>query len=378
MAATSIAGVPLRAELAGGSALVTASGPLAPGAFAAELSTYRSTSRTGIAATPCAAARPDWWFTGVDTGVGTTTHLELANPGAGVAVVDLELFGPDGGISAPGAHDVALAPRSRTSVDLAGLAPGLPALLLHVAATRGTVAAAVSVTRLDGRTPAGVDWVAASSAPRPKLVVDAGLAGATRQQLVVANPGTRQQLVAIRVLDTTGAFVPSGLPDVQVPPGAVVVRDITAITGGDAAAIEVSAGKPIAAAIRSAVSAQRRDFTLATANAPLTSPAVVPTMAGSRLALAVTATTSTPATVTVAAFDGSGAPLQVVQLRAGGGTTTPWLLPARSAAAYVVVSSEGGAVQAVATYTGAAGAAQLPVLPGSYRVLQPAVTAGYP
>ncbi len=389
VAATSVPGVPLRVALppAGGQqggqppvrsaqpgALVTATGALAPGLMAAELSTYRGNRVSGTAATSCAVPRGQWWFNGVATTVGTTTTLDITNASPGIAVIDVQIFGPGGLVSTDGAHDVAIAPRSQQRLDLAGLAPGRPALTLHVTATRGTVSAAVSTTRLDALTPTGSDWVPPSTGPARTVVVDAGVARATSQRLVITNPGSRQQLVSVRFLDPTGAFVSTGLADVQVPPGSVVVKDITSITRHRPSAVELSSATPVTGAVLSRLSGPRADFAVSGVSERLTDPAVVPRTDGATLTISVTASTPGVRTVHVRTIGRSGSPLGDHRLIVHGATTTSWTLPTGSAASYLVIrSDDGAALQAVATYAGPGGIAQLPVLPGRWTVIQPVV-----
>jgi len=394
LAATSVSRVPLSVTLppatdssgAGPSpgsepsgALVSASGDLAAGVAAAELSTFGSGTSSGTAATWCSAPRSEWWFNGVDTSVGTTTSLHLSNPGAGTAVVVLEVFGPHGPVPAPGAQDLAIAPRSADSLDLARFAPGRPALTLHISASRGAVAAAVSTTRLDGLTPTGAEWVPASTEPGPTVVVDAGVAGADRQRLVITNPGPRQQLVAARILDRSGSFVSTALTDVQVPPGAVVVKDITSITRHRASAVELSSAAAVTGAIVSETSGADRDFAVSGVSEPIAGPAIVPTMDGSALTLSFTATSNAPRTVRIASIGRAGMLVHTARLVVLGGSTTSWTMPAGSAASYVVIGSvDGSDLQAVASFVAKAGASQLPVRPGRFTVVEPVVAPVYP
>ena len=60
---------------------------------------------------------------------------------------------PTASSTRPGASGIPIGPMSRVVLDLARYAPGQAALTLQVTATRGTVSAAVSTTRLDGLTP---------------------------------------------------------------------------------------------------------------------------------------------------------------------------------------------------------------------------------
>lgn len=394
LAATSVPRVPLSVALspaADGSgagpspgsalsgALVSATGVLAAGVAAAEVSTFDAGTSSGMAATWCGAPRAEWWFNGVDTSVGATTNLHVSNPGPGTAVVVLQIFGPQGLIPAPGAQDLAIAPRSADSFDLARFAPGRPALTLHISASRGAVAAAVATTRLDGLTPTGAEWVPASTEPKPTVVVDAGVAGADRQRLVITNPGPRQALVAARISNRSGSFVSTALTDVQVPPGAVVVKDITPITRHRASAVELSSATAVTGAIVSETSGAARDFAVSGVSEPVAGPAIVPTVGGAALTLSFTATTNAPRTVRIASIGRAGTPLSTSRLVVPGGSTTSWTLAAGSAAPYVVVGTiDGSALQAVASFAGAAGATQLPVRPGRFTVVEPVVVPGYP
>lgn len=382
LAATSVLGAPLQVALPatsnGQGTLVTATGALAAGVTAAELSTYPAGRVTGLAASACVATGGQWWFNGVDTSVGTTTRLLVTNPGAGVAAVDLEIFGPRGQVRATGAQGIAIAPESQLSLDLARFAPGRQALTLHVTVSRGTVAAAVSTTRRDAVTAAGSDWVAPSQPPASTVVVDSAVGGVARQRLVVTNPGPRQQLVAVRILDRDGAFVPAALRDVQVPPGAVVVKDITTITRHRASAVELRSATGVTGAIVSETTGARPDFAVSTVSEPLTAPAIVPTSPGVTLALAFTATTPAHGAVQIRGVAASGRPLSATNLKFTGLSTASWTLSAGSSASYVVVRSSGGLVQGVATLSGPAGITQLPVSPGRWSVIEPGVVARYP
>ncbi len=356
------------------SVLMTAQGSLAPGATAAQLSAASSKSTSGLATSWCAAPRGDWWFNGVDTSVGTTTDLVLSNPGSDVAVVDLQILGPRGVIDAAGAQSIALAAHSREALDMARFAPGQRALTLHLTATSGAVAAAVSTTRLDGLVATGSDWVDASADPARDVVVGAGVEAATHQRLVIANPGSRQQLVSVTILDKDGAFTSTKLTDVQVPPGSVVVKDLTTITQKRATAVELHSAAPVTGAIVSETSGRTRDVAVSTAAEPMGSPAVVPTMAGTRLTLAVASPSPGPQDVRIRGFDHTGAQISSTGVTVAGRATTTWELPADSRASYLVVTvPSGGRLSATATYSAAAGTSQLPVLSGSYTVVRPVV-----
>lgn len=378
LAATADVGVPLVARLddgAGRSGVrVTARGALAPGVAAAQLSSYTARTAAGIAASWCLSPRDEWWFSGVDTSVGTTTGLVLSNPSRAVAVVDLHILGATGPVDAAGANGIAVAPRSRVLLDLARYAPGRAAITLHVAATRGTVAAAVSTTRLDGITPVGAEWLPSSAAPATSVVVGAGAAGLGRQSLVVTNTGTRQQLVTVRILDADGAFTSTALPELQVPPESVVVEDVSAILQRQSTAVQLSAHGPVTGSLVSEQVDSPHDYAVSTTSAPLSTPAVVPDVQQTELTLAFATASPAPERVEIRGVGPSGRRTGAETLVVSGTSTTAWAPPPAWEAAYLlVIVRPGSDVQAVASYRGERGVAQLPVLSGRLTVTRPAV-----
>lgn len=378
LASTSVGGAPVRPDVdrqeGREGVLVTATGSLAPGLSAAQLTSYTAGTATGFAASWCLSPRDEWWFSGVDTSVGTTTGLVLANPGASVAVVDLAILGPTGPVDAAGASGIAVAPRSRMLLDLARFAPGRAAVTLHLTATRGTVGAAVSTTRLDGITPTGAEWLASSAAPATHVVVGVGVQGLGRQSLVVTNAGSRQQLVSVRILAEDGAFTSTALPDLQVPPQSVVVEDVSAIMQRRSTAVELTAEGPVTGSIVSEQANGPRDFAGSGVSTPLTTPAVVPVVDQSELTLAFATASPTPERAAIRGVGPSGDQVGSVSLDVKPMATTTWALPGDWDAAYLVVTVRRGSdLHGVASYVGRRGVAQLPLLSGRLTVTRPAV-----
>ncbi|MDP9318768.1 MAG: DUF5719 family protein, partial [Actinomycetota bacterium] len=322
----------------------------------------------------CQSPRGQWWFSGVDTSVGTSTGLVLSNPSPAVAVVDLHILGPVGVVDAAGANGIAIAPRSRVVLDLARFAPGRAALTLHVAATRGTVTAALSTTRLDGITPTGADWLPASAAPTTSVVVDAGVGGVGRQSLVITNVGTRQQVVAVRILDKSGAYTSTALTDLQVPPESVVVKDVTAILKKHPTAIQLSAAGPLTGALVSEQVGGPRDYAVSAVSDVLSTSAVVPVVNATKLTLAFATSSPTPERVRIRGVMNLGVQAGARTVTVTGAATTTWTPPPGWGAAYLVITvPRGSDLHAVASYVGARGLAQLPVLSGRRTVFRPVV-----
>ncbi|MGH3501357.1 MAG: DUF5719 family protein [Nocardioidaceae bacterium] len=374
-------GVPVVQELerhAGRPAMVVrASGNMAPGASAAQWSTYDGKKLSGLATSWCQATSDDWWFNGVDTSVGATSRLVVSNPTPATAVVDMQLFGPGGEVHPAGARGVAIAPGSRKVLDLTRFAPGRKALTVHVTASRGTVTSAVQTARLQGLTATGTEWIAPATPPARHVLVNAGFSGRGEQRLVITNPGDRQALVRVEVLGKRGAYTPTHFTDLQVPPGSVRVKDLTDVTKSRSAALRVSANVDISAATVSEAAGHPQDFAVSSASQPLDTPAVVPVIGQARLSLAFAASDVHGGKVTITTRSKEGKRIARESLELKGRATTVWEPKHQSKAAYVVVSVDvGSTIRAVANYSSAGGIASLPVLSGRWTVTVPAVEPG--
>lgn len=361
------------------SALVVAEGAQAPGATAAQWSSYVGKHRSGLAASWCQQPSNQWWFNGVDTSVGTATTLVVSNPTPGTAVFDLGFYGSRGSIDAPGARGMAIPGNSRRVLDLARLAPGYADLTVTLRTSRGRVVAAIHTSRVNGLTPAGAEWMPAAAAPAREVIVDAGFAGRGKQEVAITNPGNREALVSVEVLDQGGPFTPNALANIQVPPGSVVVKDISSITRARSVGVGVTANVPVTAATRSHTPAGPIDFAVASVSAPLSAPAVVPVIPDAQLTLALTAAPQSSGEVTIESFDASGRSLRSAQLHLTGGSTKPWVLPSAGKPSYLTVSVDSGtAVYGVANFAGHAGITSLPLISGVDTITRPAVTAAVP
>lgn len=125
----------------------------------------------GLAAADCRPPSHRHWLSGATTTLGTTSVLTLVNPSASPATVDLELYGADGPVEAPGTRGIVLAPGESSSLVLGGLAPDEEHLAVAVHASGGAVAAGIQQHRLDGVTPAGVDLIQSGAQPSAVAVM---------------------------------------------------------------------------------------------------------------------------------------------------------------------------------------------------------------
>ena len=352
---------------------VSARDGLAPGAYAAAVTTPAARRSTGLAVTACEHPRDEWWFTGADTTVGSVARLVLANPTPAVAVADLTLYGPRGPVDAPGSRGIPIAPDSSVALDLARFAPGREALGVRVATERGRVTAAISMTRRNGLRYAGAEWVPPTRPPDSDLLVGAGPATPHAARLVVVNPGERSALVRVRVLGESGTFTPTGLESLRVGPGRTVARDLTDIPAAVGTALRLTSTVPVAAATMSEAASSRGDLAASPAGPALHQPAVVPLVDGYRTTLAFATVRGTGGTLVVRAYDDRGRRLGRFAVAVRGAATTAWPLP-RSNASYLVVTVPARArISAMASYTGPGGSAVLPVTSGVWTVRRPAV-----
>lgn len=113
----------------------------------------------GLAAADCDVANGDSWLAGGATTVGRTTLLSLTNPSEVPATVDLELFGEDGPITAPGTRGIIVAANGQRVLSLAGFQPDIVSPVVHVTSTGGQVSATLQEAVVRGLTPGGVDIV---------------------------------------------------------------------------------------------------------------------------------------------------------------------------------------------------------------------------
>jgi hypothetical protein len=352
---------------------IAAEGPMSAGLAAIQWSVEASASVSGLAASACLPGADSWWFAGISTEVGAMTRIILTNPTPAIAVADLRFYGPDGVVEAVGERGIALAPRSRQSIDLARFAPGLKALTVEVQATTGRVVAAVHTELTSGVTPGGTEWISPGAAPAPEVLVNAGPAGSDNQSLQITNPGDREALVKVQVVGDTGAFVPSGLDSVRVPPGTVVTKDLTDIVKKDAAAIALSSTVPVTGALVGTAS-KPADVAVTSSSPVLGDPAVIAMIPDADLTVAFSSNVGTDGQVTIEGFGGRGRSVSSVTLNLKGSTTKLWQPGKKTEAVYFVVTvTVDGSTQAVAQYSGKDGITALPVTSSTLTVTRPDV-----
>lgn len=199
--------------------VVTGTGALAPGLVALR------TAGPGLRAVGCPGTRSEQWFTGVGAGAEHTSVLELTNPDAGPATVDVEVHGQSGPVPADGLRGVAVPGRGTVRLRLGAEVPQREELALRVSTERGRVAAVV----VDAFVPIGRGVPTKEYLPgqaEPALVnVLMGLPEADPQEgdersVVLANGGDDVARVRLEVVTSGSVFAPTESRRSPSTPGA--------------------------------------------------------------------------------------------------------------------------------------------------------------
>lgn len=317
----------------------------------------------GLAAAQCQQPGNDVWLLGASTALGRTAVLNVSNASATPATVNLDLFGAQGQIQAPGARGLLVAPGTTRSVNLAGLAPNEPELAVHLRSTGGPVAGTIQQSVLRGLVPGGVDFLSPGAAPSTLQVmsgVDVQDASAVQAlgakagftdavpALQLAVPGSSDAVVQVKVYGANG--------ERQMPDGGVVT-----VKGGTVASLKldglpsgsytVTASSDVAfvastRVVRGAKADSPADFAWSPSSSRLGSQHLVaaPRAGQSFFSFGVP---EGRATVSYAPVTADGKVGKMVDVDMSGGTTSLIELPAKSGSDSVagyVVSAEGDPV----------------------------------
>ena len=273
---------------------VVGTGSLAPGLIANQWSRSPRGTGRGMASTPCDSAGSDFWFVGGGAVAGRQTRVVLVNPDSFPAVVDLVIYGPDGIVDAPGGSGLVISPLQRMYVRLDALAPGVATTAIHVIARTGRVGASVDDDQMAGLHSVGTEWVPRAAAPARHVYVPGVFPGSGARVLAVANPGDQDAQVSINVMTSDGTFQPADRDQITVPSASVVSMDMSSVTQGQPATLELTSDQPIVAGMRQFFGSKRQQNDTAYASgsqALLTSAAVsgLPVQGATRVRLALTA-----------------------------------------------------------------------------------------
>ncbi|WP_171163112.1 DUF5719 family protein [Streptomyces sp. I05A-00742] len=332
-----------------------ADGPLAPGWTVQQTTAVAAGSGRGLHGLTCAPPDTSFWFPGVGTGRGHQDYVHLTNPDPGTAaVVDLELHGKDGRVTAPAGEGVTVPPRSSVPVLLSTLTDsGAENLTLHVTARSGRVGAAVQTS--DDRL--GGDWLPPSE-PTAAAVLPGIPADATSVRLVAFAPGSDDADLKLRFAGPTGSITPAGHETLHVKSGMTAETELGGVTRGEAGSLLLTAegGGKVVAGLR--VTRGKGDKQ-ETAYLPAVGPVDTRGTAADNRAKATTLSLVAPekdARVKVVTSAGSGGGTQAVKSYTVRGGTTLTVEPAAPAGgkgvfAVTVEKTSGGPVHLSRTLT---------------------------
>lgn len=321
---------------------------------------------------PCPEPRARWWFVGA--GAATVTHdtvLTVVNPRPGLAVLDVEVFGPDGPVAAPGLRGLTVEPGATRQIDLARVAPAVGELAVSVIATRGLVA----ISAADRFAPAVVgkevrEWLPAQTPPDTAVTLAGLPAKPERATLIVVNPRRVEAIVSIEVIGESGTFAPTEEPTLTVPPASTLAVPVRSVFDGTPLAVRLTSETPVTGVVRTVTGG---DVAFATGVSPVrgTTALAVPTGAGQLVLSSLGRETS----VAVSVFDSQGTELIDRRVPVAEATSVGVRLPAKSR--YVRLVADSPAAVAGFAVQSAAGVATGGVLPSIRSVLLPVVRPGW-
>lgn len=234
----------------------------------------------GIAAAGCQSPTTEAWFPGVFSSDSRITSLVLTNVDPAQASVDLVFYGASGPIPAPGARSIVLRGNSTQSLSLETLVKSADPIAVAVRTTEGrvTVVARERVLGDAGAPANGVEWQAASPAPRTSMVIPGIPAGAGNRTLHVVNPGDRRAEVSVEFLGADGVFRPHMGGGVSVNPNSTTQLSLTADLAQGAAAVRLTSEQPVSASVIS--DNDGGDIAVQTTSQPFGGSVIVPVAAG--------------------------------------------------------------------------------------------------
>lgn len=249
-------GTPVAAEANGAEApalIGVASGRLAPGWTTQQTTVVPAGGARGLLGVTCTPPDTDFWFPGTSTAENRRDYVHLTNPDDTAAVVDVELFGPEGALESQLTDGIPVPARSSVPVLLSTLTtkPATSDVTAHVTVRSGRVGAVIrsAVDQL------GSDWLPASADPAPSLVLPGIPADATSVQLMAYTPGEDDAELKIQLAGATGTITPAVQQTIRVKSGMTASADLRDLTNGEAGALLLTparAGRaaPVVAALR--------------------------------------------------------------------------------------------------------------------------------
>jgi hypothetical protein len=165
--------------------------------------------------------------------------------------------------------------RGFLGLKVSSFAPNVQHVAIHVRVLSGSVVASLVDRRIHGIRPAGTEWIPPTSTPGTSFVVAGLPSGPGSRHLQLANPGSRDATVGLRVMTRSGNFEPAGRQSVVVPAGRTADVDLSAAIAEEPAAIVGTSDQPVVAEARMTTHERGRyeDSAWLPATPPLSGPA---------------------------------------------------------------------------------------------------------
>ncbi|WP_338683564.1 DUF5719 family protein [Streptomyces acidiscabies] len=303
-------GKPVTGDVSGGSAPAlagTAEGRYAPGWTLQATTGVAAGTGRGLLGLACGAPDTEFWFPGASTAADRTDYLHLTNPDDSAAVVDVELYGPEGALDSSVGDGITVPAHSSEPILLSTLSTDkLDDVTVHVNVRSGRVGAAVQA--LDDKL--GGDWLTASTDPASTLVIPGIPKDATAVRLVAFTPDDTDADLKIQLASANGLITPAGHETLHIKAGSTTSVDLGDITRGEPGSLVLSPGDvstPFVAAVRiTRGKGNSQETSFIPATAPVGTRASVLGNTAKGTTLSVTAPTAT-AQVKVTASAGTDA-----------------------------------------------------------------------
>ncbi|MGW5349893.1 DUF5719 family protein [Streptomyces sp. NPDC004031] len=218
----------------------TADGPLAPGWSVGETTVVDAGPGRALLGTSCVTPDSEFWFAGASTSDGRQDYLHLVDPDDAPAVVDIELYGPDGLVKTSGGDGVTVPGKGAEPVLLSTLtAQKVQDLTVHVVVRSGRVGAAVQATSA-GK---GADWLQPAAEPATTLVMPGIPADAVSVRLVAYATGSDDADLTLKLATATGMITPADHETLHVKAGMTATADLGDVTKGDTGSLLITSSK---------------------------------------------------------------------------------------------------------------------------------------
>ncbi len=203
-----------------------------------------------LGAMSCGPPEVEQWLVGGTTVRGASSRLVMQNPSQTSAAVQIEVWGPSGKLELTGPSSFSVPAGGQTATLLEGLAAEQRRLTVRVVSTGALVSSYVQVNELDGVRPLGMDFLAPSTAPARRQVINAltvqksdiGDEAAASVRLLA--PGAAATSVRLTILGENGRELLPGAETLTLAPGAVTDVSLAGLAAGTYSVV-VESDEPI-------------------------------------------------------------------------------------------------------------------------------------